>query len=275
MTALCVAELELPSSWWGGLACRARALAGRVPHAAGGGEAPAGAPSDAGARTWLASWMVQRVEGTAIVRRVANSRMDPAVERDLCEQAKAGDRVALGRVLRAYGPVLYRAVLLPRLGSEAIAQDALAETYARVVERFDQYTWQECGVYPWLRVVALRIALDILRSRKRELLFEPDDLAREIDRAEKASGAGPDVDVLEARDLDAARAKVDTALRALNPRYERAIRLRVLEERPREEVARELGVSVATFDVVLHRALTSLKKVIGKMEGEVAKEVSS
>jgi RNA polymerase sigma-70 factor (ECF subfamily) len=198
----------------------------------------------------------------AIVRPVAALRMEPAVERELCERAKAGDKNALGKLLRTYGPILYRAVLLPRLGSEAIAQDALAETYARVVERFGQYEWQDCGVYPWLRVVALRIALDILRARKKETLFDPDDIAREIDRGE--TGPTLDVSILEARDLEAARAKVDAALSQLNPRYERAIRLRVLEERPREEVAKELGVSVSTFDVVLHRALTALKKAIAK-----------
>jgi RNA polymerase sigma-70 factor (ECF subfamily) len=206
----------------------------------------------------------QRATGPAIVRRVALQRLDPAEERGLCDRAKAGDRPALGKLLRTYGPVLYRAVLLPRLGSEAVAQDALAETYARVVERFDQYEWQDCGVYPWLRVVALRIALDILRARKRETLFEPDDLAREIERADASSQTSLDVEVLEARDLETARNKVEQALKTLNPRYEKAVRLRVLEERSREEVAKELGVTVSTFDVVLHRALTALKKAIHK-----------
>ena len=37
----------------------------------------------------------------------------------------------------------------------------------------------------------------------------------------------------------------------------------MLEEKPREEVAAALGVSVSTFDVVLHRALTALKKALG------------
>ncbi len=226
----------------------------------------------------LEAWAgVQLGRLVAIVRPVAALRMEPAVERELCDRAKAGDRNALGKLLRTYGPILYRAVLLPRLASEAIAQDALAETYARVVERFDQYEWQDCGVYPWLRVVALRIALDILRSRKRETLFEPEDIAREIDRGQQ--GPALDVEILEARDLEAARSKVEAALAQLNPRYERAIRLRVLEERPREEVAKELGVSVSTFDVVLHRALTALKKVIAKDEpgltSSQAKEVAS
>lgn len=198
----------------------------------------------------------------AIVAPVAVARPDLEAERELCVSAQGGDRVALGKLLRKYGPILYRSVLLPRLGSEAIAQDALAETYARVVERFGQFQWQSCGIYPWLRVIALRIALDSLRSRRRETLFDPDDMQREIDASEKDLSAHGEAELSEKRDLADARARVDAALRKVNPRYAEAIRLRVLEERPREDVARALGVSVATFDVVLHRALTALKKAL-------------
>jgi RNA polymerase sigma factor (sigma-70 family) len=197
-----------------------------------------------------------------IVRHVPVARPDLEAERELCESARAGDREALGKLLRTYGPMLYRSVLLPRLGAEALAQDALAETYARVVERFSQFQWQSVGVYPWLRVVALRIALDILRSRRRETLYQPEDLEREIDRSERDWPASGEAEMCEKHDLADARARVEAALGRINPRYAEAIRLRVLEEHPREEVARTLGVSVATFDVVLHRALTALKKVL-------------
>ncbi len=197
-----------------------------------------------------------------IVASVAVARTDLEGERSLCERAHGGDRAALGQILRRYGPVLYRSVLLPRLGSEAAAQDALGETYARVVERFHQFQWQGAGVYPWLRVVALRIALDALRARRRETLFEPDDLEREIDAAERDPAQAGEAELCEKRDLADARARVEAALGRLNPRYATAIRLRVLEERSRDEVAGALGVSVSTFDVVLHRALGSLKKAL-------------
>jgi RNA polymerase sigma-70 factor (ECF subfamily) len=205
---------------------------------------------------------------------VAVARTDLEAERTLCERAHAGDRAALGQILRKHGPALYRSVLLPRLGSEAAAQDALAETYARVVERFHQFTWQSTGVYPWLRVVALRIALDALRARRRETLFEPEDLEREIDASERDLSRTGDVELCEKRDLAEARARVDQALSRINPRYAQAIRLRVLEERSREDVATTLGVSTSTFDVVLHRALTSLKKALASSQGGTKEESS-
>lgn len=198
----------------------------------------------------------------AIVRRVAVAPSDLEAERGLCERAKGGDRQALGELLRRYGPVLYRSVLLPRLGSQAAAEEALSATYERVLGRFGQFEWQSCGVYPWLRVVALRIALDVLRSRRRELLFEPDDLQREIDASNRDPGPSGEVELCEKRDLADARARVDVALAAINPRYAQAIRLRVLEERTREQVAAVLGVTVSTFDVVLHRAMAALRKAL-------------
>ena len=49
-----------------------------------------------------------------------------------------------------------------------------------------------------------------------------------------------DVELSEKRDLADARARVDAALAKLNTRYATAIRLRVLEEKSREEVAAAL-----------------------------------
>jgi RNA polymerase sigma-70 factor (ECF subfamily) len=181
-------------------------------------------------------------------------------DRVLVERAQAGDRAAIGELLQTYGPGLYRSVLLPRLGSEAAAKDALGETYARVVERLHQFTWQNVGFYPWLRTVALRVALDALRARKRLVLYEENDLAREIDDASTTTPL--DQRVSDRRDLESARARVDAALDRLHPRYARALRLRVLEERPRDEVAALMEVTPATFDVLLHRAIAALKKAL-------------
>ncbi len=187
-------------------------------------------------------------------------------ERELVVRAQAGDRVAVGELLSGHGPSLYRNVLLPRLGSEAAAKDALSETYARVVEKIDRFTWQNVGFYPWLRTVALRVALDALRARKRMVIWDAEDVEREVDATSTATPV--DQRLSDHRDRDAARAKVEAALGKINPRYARVIRMRVLEERPRDEVAAELEVSPATFDVLLHRAIAALKKTLEAMSEE-------
>lgn len=184
-------------------------------------------------------------------------------ERELCEKAKNGDRGALGRVLASHGPRLYRSVLLPRLGNAATAEEALSLTYVKVVERIDRFAWQGVGFYPWFRVLGLRVALDLIRSRKRERLFDAADLEREVDEAEREAR---DAAALEAHDLAVSRERVVSLLGRIHPRYAQAIRLRVLEERPRAEAAAELGVAVGTFDVVLHRAMAALRKVLDSEE---------
>jgi RNA polymerase sigma-70 factor (ECF subfamily) len=189
---------------------------------------------------------------------------DLEAERLLVEKAQRGDRVAMGELLRKYGNALYASVLLPRLGSEAAAKDALGETYAKVVERIDRFTWQNVGFYPWLRTVALRVALDALRARKRTVIWEAEDLQREVDASQTTTPL--DQAVQEKRDREAAKARVENALGKIHERYARAIRLRVIEEKPREEVAKELGVTPATFDVLLHRATAALKKALEKEE---------
>jgi RNA polymerase sigma-70 factor (ECF subfamily) len=202
-----------------------------------------------------------------IVRPVAAAAepWNAEIEQALVARAKSGDRRALGLILTRFGPTLYRSVLLPRLGNASVAEQALGDTYARVIERIGTFEWQGSSIYPWLRTVALHVAIDLLRARRRELLFEPDDLQREAEAAEAELGRPSLTEMLaERRDLEAARSKLTEALDKIHPRYASAIRLRVIEELPREDVAEKLGVSTATFDVILHRAMTALRKAIAE-----------
>jgi len=204
--------------------------------------------------------------GTAMLAGVGSREDELELERQLVVRAQAKDREALGQLLGRYGPGLYRSVLLPRLGSEAAAKDALADTYAKVVERIDRFTWQNVGFYPWLRTLALRVAIDQLRARKRMVVWDADDVERALDAGADGPRTTLDQSLSDHQDRAAARAKVERALNAIHPRYARAIRLRILEERPREDVAARLEVTPATFDVLLHRAIAALKKTLSAKE---------
>jgi DNA-directed RNA polymerase specialized sigma24 family protein len=83
---------------------------------------------------------------------------------------------------------------------------------------------------------------------------------RELDAA--ATTTPIDRALAERRDLEAGRRKVQDALARIHPRYAQTIRLRILEEQTREDAARALDVTPATFDVLLHRALAALKKAV-------------
>lgn len=208
----------------------------------------------------------------------AAREQERARDHDLVKRSQAGDMTALGALLTAHGPALYRSVLLPRLGSEAAAHDALAETYEKVLAKLHTFVWQNVGFYPWLRTIALRVALDHLRARKRLVVWGAEDVEREVDAT--ATTTPLDDRVSAARDAEAVRAKLHAALARLHPRYAEAIRLRILEELPREEVAARLGASPATFDVLLHRATAALKRALeqppetrtGAPDGTLAKD---
>ena len=84
-------------------------------------------------------------------------------------------------------------------------------------------------------------------------------LAREAE----ALPSGPplaDAALIAAEERRENRARVTQTLEALNPRYAKALRMRLLEERSRQECAEDLGVSVPTFDVVFHRAVRAFRK---------------
>ena len=196
------------------------------------------------------------------LRLVRDSGLSLKDEYELSQRAKAGDRSALGDLLRIHGPRLYRCVLLPKLGRKAAAEEALSVTYSRIVERIGQFEWHDVGIYPWLRVIALHVAIDMLRREKRERLFEPEDLERTLEAARRESDKT--AEDLERLDLEYARQRVIELLDRISPRYATAIRTRVLHGQSREHCAANLSVTVGTFDVLLHRALAALKKELGR-----------
>ena len=57
------------------------------------------------------------------------------------------------------------------------------------------------------------------------------------------------------------RRQVQASLSKMNSRYADALRLRLIEDRSREECAETMGVTVGNFDVILHRAAKAFRKV--------------
>lgn len=186
-------------------------------------------------------------------------------ERECVSRAQSGDREAFGELYDAHAERIFQRVLYPLLGNASAAEDALSETFRAAFARLDRYQPGEAGIYPWLAAIARNKALDLHRARKVsgralasfEALLAPLQLAP----------GSPEQLLDEASSRRRLRDTVHQTLARLNARYREAIELRFLEDQPREVCATRLGVKVATFDVLLLRALRAFRKRWDELHG--------
>ena len=133
----------------------------------------------------------------------------------------------------------------------------------RSITRFE---WRPTGIYPWFRTIAIHIAIDHMRLHKKESLLAQDELMFAFDQNTPNATSNTDTVYIEAEEKRILQKRIDDILQQLNPRYAQAIQLRILQDLPREQVAERLGVTTATFDVILHRALSAFRKALGSLE---------
>jgi RNA polymerase sigma-70 factor (ECF subfamily) len=181
-------------------------------------------------------------------------------ERLAIERAKAGDRALLEPLLAAHAEALFSSVLMPRLGDRALAEDILKDTLVTAIEKIGGFNWQGRSLFFWLRQIALNKLCDHHRRRARgQRLVD----ALEAEAAASPAPDGADDSLIAEQDRRAAMSQIETAMAALPARYAQAIRLRLVEERSRQECAEALGVQVGNFDVILFRAVRAFRKAYG------------
>lgn len=182
-------------------------------------------------------------------------------ERRLIEEAKRGNLDAMRPIFESYAPPLFSSVILPRLGDRANAEDVLRETFITAIEKLDKFTWTGRSIYAWLRQIAINKVYDVHRKSKRSMKLA-DAVSREMPRTTEPERAA-DAMLIAAQEQEINRERIEEALAEISPRYRQAIELRLIEELPRSECARTMEVTVATFDVVLYRAVRSFRKKFG------------
>jgi RNA polymerase sigma-70 factor (ECF subfamily) len=185
-----------------------------------------------------------------------------AEERALVEAAQQGDKVALRTLLERFSRPLHGAVILPRVGDAADADEILRDTLSRAAERLGTFKWTGAGFYPWLRQIAMNLVIDRARRQQRRMRAE-NELERQAAVVQPLHHAGAEELLIEQQERTVAMRALDQAMGTLGERYRRAIEMRLLEEKPREDCAAALGVTVGNFDVIFHRALGALRKAYG------------
>lgn len=154
-----------------------------------------------------------------------------------------------------YGPMVF-ATAYRILGNADDAEDALQEVFLKLLggwwDRLKAERIRNWGGY--LRVTTVRIAIELLRRRRRR---GEEALTIVEDRADP-SAADP-----RALAIGSERAgQLRSALARLPKREARVFALRYFEESSYEQIAEELGLRVRRVGVLLFRARGRLRKIL-------------
>ena len=182
-------------------------------------------------------------------------------ERAAIERAQAGDSSALEPLLALHSQALFSSVLLPRVGDRAEAEDILKDTLVTAIEKIGSFEWQGRSFFFWLRRIALHKLIDAHRRRGRaDRLVE----ALTVESNAEAPAGSADDALIADEDRRRAQQRIERAMERLPERYERALRLRLVEDRSREACAQALGVTLGNFDVILFRAVRAFRTAYGE-----------
>lgn len=189
-------------------------------------------------------------------------------EEQVVARARKGDKRAFEAIYRAYAPTLYAHVLVPMLGDRDDAHDCLRETFLAAHRALPDYQWRATGIYGWLKVLAKNKARDLLRASGRRQRLR----GAFAEHVEALAGRGEQAGevVVQHQQL---RQQIEAVLDTMNERYATVLRLRLLEDRSRDECAKTLGVKVGTLDVLLFRACKAFRVACDKqgvaLQGEL------
>ena len=161
------------------------------------------------------------------------------------ERVQANDMTALGELFTEYGDLVYRAAL--RLtGSRADAEDVTQEVFIRLPGAVRGFTGAASSFPGWIRRVAVRQALMLLRGGRRRREVSVEGIAALMAPAD--------------RSLD--RMTIETALERLSDEHRTVFLLKEVEGYDHAEIAELLGISTANSEVRLHRARRQLRDLL-------------
>jgi RNA polymerase sigma factor (sigma-70 family) len=174
-------------------------------------------------------------------------------ERAVVRRVQHGDRRAAAQLYGWYGTTVFTRVIMPRLPVRELAEDVLKDTFVIVLQSIDSYEVRDRSIYFWIRRIAINQVLSFHRRAARWRRIRP------TVPIEMVSAQAPPAPSRATEQREAAT-RVEAALAELNPRYASAIRLRLLEDLDRHECATALGVRVANFDLIYHRACKAFRR---------------
>lgn len=176
----------------------------------------------------------------------------------LMAAAQNGDRRSYSQLLREIVPVLIRAVQRRwPMGQAADIDDVVQETLKSLHSY--RHTYNPGRPFlPWLLAIARHRLADEIRRQKRTGLRE---VAIEVED-ETFLGVATNTEYSSAADGEALK----RAIAQLAPKQRTALELLKIKEMSLKEAAAASGMSVAALKVATHRALKTLRAMLGKQD---------
>ena len=160
----------------------------------------------------------------------------------LVERARRGDDEAFAELVRIGGPAALAAARRITRDPQ-LAQDAAQEAFIRAHRALGDYR-HESSFSAWIRKIAVRTAIDLVRRRRPESPLT-DESGRADDRSEEKRH----------EDADILRRALDT----LSPLDREILLAREVEGAPDREVAARFDMTVTGVRVRMHRARRKLR----------------
>ncbi|MFR3488553.1 MAG: RNA polymerase sigma factor [Alistipes ihumii] len=169
-----------------------------------------------------------------------------STDQQLVERALDGDTVAFEHLFNRYRDSIYQLYVQRTSGRTDDASDLLQETFVKVylnMQRYDsRYTFGQ-----WVYTIARNTFIDYMR-RKRDDTVPIDRIGERV----SSSWGGPTPE--ERMITDQSRARLESLLERMSPRYRKLIELRFFKEYSYEEIAAELQLPMGTVKTQIHRA---------------------
>lgn len=171
-------------------------------------------------------------------------------DEELVARLKSNDDEAYREVVARFGDALY-AYLHHLTGDHHLSEDVLGETYLRMVERIDSYTYYGAPFKAWLYRIAHNLAINTLRQRQRLVQDVPEQISSDDDPAARVSAR------LEAEELR-------QAIGQLTDEQQQVVLLRFVADQPSSEVARVMEKTENAVKQLQWRALRSLGRLLNR-----------
>lgn len=171
----------------------------------------------------------------------------------LVTRAQGGDAEAFGVLYDKYVNVVYRYVYY-RVGSAALAEDLVSETFLRALRRINAFTYQGKDVGAWFVTIARNLIADHYKSSRYRLELSTGDMLS----ADRPSGESTEALVLEGL----TNAALLDAVRKLNPEQQECISLRFLQGMSVSETAQAMGKNEGAIKALQYRAVRALGRLL-------------